>query len=120
MNISFYDPMVASKPISLIRTMSQAMEEMNDDSTRKLLKIFGVTVTDFEDESRRLIGEAEKLKETRGRENIKQLAGLVESALELTSDLSKKWLEITRLVFEKQASLYQRLIETVKALKETS
>src|SRR5262249_24881116 len=68
---------------------------MNDD-TRKLLKVFGVAVTDAEAEAERLVGTAAQLSASAGKEEI---ARLLKDASDLCRELNTRWLEITQRVF---------------------
>src|ERR1051326_148466 len=74
-------------------------QAMNDD-TRKLLKVFGVAVTDAEAEAERLVGTAAQLSASASREEI---AKLLKDASELCQELNTRWLEITQRVFAIQS-----------------
>jgi hypothetical protein len=74
---------------------------MNDE-TRKLLKIFGVAVTDFEAEAEKLAAAAAQLAPDSGRD---QVAGLLKDSADLCRELNTRWLEITQLVFALQDRL---------------
>jgi hypothetical protein len=74
---------------------------MNDE-TRKLLKIFGVAVTDFEAEAERIAVAAAQLSPDSSRE---QVAKLMKDAAELSRELNARWLEITQRVFALQERL---------------
>jgi hypothetical protein len=80
---------------------------MSDD-TRKLLKVFGVAVTDAEAEAERLAGTAAQLGASAGREEI---AKLLKDGSELCRELNTRWLEITERVFAIQGRLQQQLAE---------
>jgi hypothetical protein len=80
---------------------------MNDD-TRKLLKIFGVAVTDSEAEAERLAGITAQLSASTGKEAI---AKLLKDASDLCQELNTRWLEITQRVFAIQSRLQQQLAE---------
>ena len=80
---------------------------MNDD-TRKLLKVFGVAVTDTEAEAERLAGTAGQLGASASKEEV---AKLMKDASELCQELNTRWLEITQRVFAIQSRLQQRLAE---------
>jgi hypothetical protein len=80
---------------------------MNED-TRKLLKIFGVAVTDAEAEAERLAGTAAQLSGSAGKEEV---AKLLRDASELCRELSTRWLEITGRVFAIQSRMQQQLAE---------
>ena len=80
---------------------------MNDD-TRKLLKVFGVAVTDAEAEAERLAGTAAQLPASASKEEI---ARLLKDASELCQELNTRWLEITQRVFAIQSRLQVQLAE---------
>ncbi|MFQ5894971.1 MAG: hypothetical protein ACE5JJ_04020 [Nitrospinota bacterium] len=77
---------------------------MSAEETRRMLKVFGVTVTDFEQEAARLQG---RLKEISAwppgeRATLKDLC-------ELLLDLSGKWLQVTQHLFQTQVGLLESL-----------
>ena len=80
---------------------------MNDE-TRRLLKVFGVAVTDAEAEAEKLIGIAAQVSASSGKDEI---AELLKDASELCRELNTRWLEITQKVFAIQSRLQQRLAE---------
>ena len=80
---------------------------MNDD-TRKLLKVFGVAVTDDEAEVERLAGTAGQLSASASKEEI---AKLLKDASDLCQELNTRWLEITQRVFAIQSRLQVQLAE---------
>jgi hypothetical protein len=80
---------------------------MSDD-TRKLLKVFGVAVTDAEAEAEQLAGTAAQLSASAGKE---QIAKLLKDGSDLCQELNTRWLEITQRVFAIQNRLQQQLAE---------
>ena len=74
---------------------------MNDE-TRKLLKIFGVAVTDFEAEAEKLAATAAQLSSDSGQD---QVAQLMKDATDLCRELNTRWLEVTQRVFALQNRL---------------
>jgi hypothetical protein len=80
---------------------------MSDD-TRKLLKVFGVAVTDAEAEADRLADTAAQLSASASKEEV---AKLLKDASELCQGLNTRWLEITQRVFAIQSRLQQQLAE---------
>ena len=88
---------------------------MNDD-TRKLLKVFGVAVTDAEAEAERLAGTAAQLSASAGQQEI---AKLLKDASDLCRELNTRWLEITQRVFAIQSRLQQQLAEAGARLQGT-
>lgn len=69
------------------------------DETRKLLKLFGVSVTDFEAEADKLAARAAALPADGGRAEV---LALLKDTTELCRDVNARWLEITRHVFSAQ------------------
>ena len=80
---------------------------MNDE-TRKLLKIFGVAVTDFEAEAEKLAATAAQFSPNNSQDEI---AKLMKDAAELCRELNTRWLEITQRVFALQDRLLSRCSE---------
>jgi hypothetical protein len=89
---------------------------MNDD-TRKLLKVFGVAVTDAEAEAERLAATAAGLSASTGKEEI---AKLLKDGRELCRELNTRWLEITQRVFAIQGRLQTHLSEAAVKWSATS
>jgi hypothetical protein len=88
---------------------------MNDD-TRKLLKVFGVAVTDAEAEAERLGGTAAQLPANSSKEEI---AKLLKDGSDLCQELNTRWLEITQRIFAIQNRLQQQLAEAGARLQGT-
>ena len=80
---------------------------MSED-TRKLLKVFGVTVTDAEAEAERLAGTAAQLAAGASKEEVTKL---LKDGSELCRELNTRWLEITQRVFAIQGRLHQHRAE---------
>jgi hypothetical protein len=89
---------------------------VNDD-TRKLLKVFGVAVTDAEAEAERLVGTAAQLSASTSKEEI---AKFLKDASELCRELNTPWLEITQRVFAIQTRLQTQLSEAAGKWSGTS
>ena len=89
---------------------------MNDD-TRKLLKVFGVAVTDAEAEAERLAGTVAQVSASAGKEEV---ARLLKDASELCRELNTRWLEITQRVFAIQSRLQTQLAEAAVKWSGTS
>jgi oligoendopeptidase F len=88
---------------------------MSDD-TRKLLKVFGVAVTDAEAEGERLAAISAQLSTSGTKEEI---AKLLKDASDLCHELNTRWLEITQRVFAIQNRLLQQLAEVSPRLQGT-
>jgi hypothetical protein len=86
------------------------------EDTRKLLKVFGVAVTDAEAEADRLADSAAQLSAGSSKEDI---AKLLKDSSELCQEMSTRWLEITERVFAIQNRLRQQLAEAGARLQET-
>ena len=88
-----------------------------DDDARKLLKVFGVAVTDAEAEAERLAGTAAQLAAGAGKEEV---ARLLKDASELCRELNTRWLEVTQRVFAIQSRLQSQLAEAAVKWSGTS
>jgi hypothetical protein len=86
------------------------------DDTRKLLKVFGVAVTDAEAEADRLANTAAQLSAGSSKEDI---AKLLKDSSELCQEFSARWLEVTERVFAIQNRLRQQLAEAGARLQES-
>jgi hypothetical protein len=87
---------------------------MNDD-TRKLLKIFGVAVTDAEAEVEKLLTRSGQLSTDSTREEV---AALLKDGADLCRELNTRWLEVTERVFAIQSRLQSQLAEAAAKLQE--
>jgi hypothetical protein len=72
---------------------------MAEEDTRKLLRTFGVTVTNFEERSAQLLDQAKRLHQAGDSEGMLSL--LKEFAGELLS-LQGRWLEVTNHILAQQ------------------
>jgi hypothetical protein len=72
------------------------------DETRKLLKLFGVAVTDFEAEAEKLAATAAQLSAASSKEEI---ATLLKDAADLCRELNTRWLETTQHISAAQNRL---------------
>ena len=87
---------------------------MNDD-TRKLLKIFGVAVTDSEAEAEKLVARAVQLSTNSNKEEI---VAILKDGADLCRELNTRWLEITERVFAIQSRLQTQLAEAAAKLQD--
>jgi hypothetical protein len=87
---------------------------MNDD-TRKLLKIFGVAVTDAESEVERLVARSGQLSTDSARGEV---AALLKDGADLCRELNTRWMEITERVFAIQSRLQSQLAEAAAKLQD--
>ncbi len=83
---------------------------MHDD-TRRLLKVFGVAVTDAEAEAERLDA---RLAAAGGADD---LARLLKDASDLCRELNARWLDVTQRVFAVQTRLQEQLAQAAAALR---
>jgi hypothetical protein len=78
------------------------------DETRKLLKIFGVAVTDFEAEAEKLQAAAAQLSGDVGKDKI---VNLLKNVTELCRELNSRWIETTQHIFALQNRLLSHCAE---------
>ena len=83
---------------------------MAEDLTRKMLKVFGVAVTDFEDASRRVQEQAKAA-------GPPDLLGLAGEALAASAEVSRRWLEVSRFLFEEQVRLHADVVQRIAAAR---
>jgi flagellar biosynthesis regulator FlaF len=79
---------------------------MAEEDTRKLLRVFGVTVTNFEDRSAQFLERAMQLRQAGDAQGI---AALLKDAADALMDLQGRWLEITNLITQRQRQLLTEL-----------
>lgn len=87
------------------------------DETRRLQKIFGVAVTDFEAEAEKLGAAAAQLSADSGKD---QIAKLLKDATELCRELNTRWLETTQHIFAIQNRLLSQLADVAARLHSVS
>lgn len=85
------------------------MMEKRADDARKLLKLFGVAVTDFEAESQELLNRIQALGSDAGGDLVAPLRDVVE----LIADTNRRWHEVTEHLFSGQQRF---LAELARAL----
>ncbi len=86
------------------------MNEVPSD-TRKLLKVFGVAITDFEDACDELTGRVREIEDGASDELVATLRDLIV----LIAETNKSWLRVTNRLFETQQQL---LVDIARALPE--
>jgi hypothetical protein len=84
------------------------------DETRKLLKLFGVAVTDFEAEAEKLAATASQLSADCSKEEV---AKLLKDAAELCRELNSRWLETTQHIVAAQNQLLSTCAEAASKLQ---
>ncbi len=89
------------------------------DDTRQLLKIFGVAVTDFEAESKKLQGVASRFSSRTGKEEI---AKHLKDVTELCRELNTREFDVTQRIVTLQNELLASCAEPAKleAAKDTT
>ena len=87
------------------------------DETRRLLKTFGVAVTDFEAEAEKLAAAAGKLAADSGKD---QIAKLLKDVTELCRELNTRWLETTQHIFAIQNRLLASCAEAATRLQSVA
>jgi len=75
------------------------------DETRQLLKIFGIAVTDFKAEAKKLQATADQLASDTDKAEITKL---LKDVTELCNELNGRWLETTRHIFALNNQLLSR------------
>jgi hypothetical protein len=90
--------------------------EMAEDSTRKLLKVFGVAITDFEDRCLQIAQQARDAADQGGDPTafLPFLEGLVRS----TSEVSKRWMEVTQFIVEQQNRTHAEVLGLLEELRK--
>ena len=78
------------------------------DPTRKLLKVFGVKVTDYEAKTEALLERAE------ARPSSEELKAILAEAAELSADIDRWLREITAHVLERQRDVLERLAKVAR------
>jgi hypothetical protein len=84
------------------------------DETRRLLKVFGVAVTDFEAEAEKLEAAAAQLSAASGKD---QIGKLLKDVTEPCRELNTRWLETTQHIFARQNRLLSRLADAAARLQ---
>lgn len=77
------------------------------DPTRKLLKVFGVKVTDYEAKTQDLLARAETA-------SAAELAQIIAEAAELSADVDRWLREISAHVLQREQEVLERLAKRVK------
>ena len=79
---------------------------MAEEDTRKLLRVFGVTVTNFEDRSAQLLERANQLRQEG---DTAGMVVLLKNVADTVMDLQDRWLEITEHITHRQRQLLTEL-----------
>jgi hypothetical protein len=84
-----------------------------NDETRKLLKVFGVAVTDAEAEAATLVTRARQLSSGSSKEEV---TALLKDTAELCRELNTRWLEVIQRVFAIQGRLQTEVAKVAARL----
>lgn len=85
------------------------MSKGKSTDTRRLLKAFGVAVTDFQEESEELLERVRSL----GKEPTGELVAELRDLLELISDSNAKWQSVTEHLFESQRRVLADVLQAL-------
>ena len=85
---------------------------MAPEATRRLLKVFGIAVTDFEETCQRILADARTAVAQGG--GADALLPLLAKLLRAEGDLTSRWAELSRLVSDTQGRAYTELIRLME------
>ena len=89
---------------------------MAEELTRKLLKVFGMAVTDFEDRCRDL---AQQARDEAGRGGDPAVfLPILESLVRSTTEIAKRWMEVTQFIIEQQSRTHAEVLGLLDDLKK--
>ena len=88
---------------------------MAEELTRRLLKVFGVAVTDFEDRCQEISQQA---RDAMGRGDPAAFLPLLEGLVRSTSEVTRRLLEITQFIVEQQNRTSAELLRILDQVKE--
>lgn len=84
---------------------------MPEEATRRLLKLFGMAVTDLEEQTQRTL---EQIHAMGPRPDHAPIAlEIVEQWLTLSREVTERWLDMTRLIVENQAKMQTELLRMI-------
>lgn len=89
---------------------------MPEELTRKLLKVFGVAVTDFEDQCHGIVQQAQDAA-SRGDDPTAFLP-LLEGLARSTSQVTGRLLEVTQFIAEQQTRVTAELLGILEEMKK--
>jgi hypothetical protein len=90
---------------------------MAEEDTRKLLRIFGVTVTNFEERSTQLLEQAKQLRQEG---NVDGMLPLLKDFAGELLDLQGRWLEITNHILSRQRQVLTDMATLVSEWQQKS
>ncbi len=90
---------------------------MPEDEARKLLKLFGMALTDFEEETAKA---SERLRDADSSwQSLTATLELAEAWLKANDDVMARWLDVTRLLVETQAKGHAEFSQRIARARET-
>ena len=89
---------------------------MAEDSTRRLLKVFGVAVTDFEDRCLQIAQQAREA--ARHGNDLAAFLPLLEGLVRSTSDVGKRLMEVTQFIVEQQNRTHAEVLGLLDELRK--
>jgi hypothetical protein len=89
---------------------------MDEDEARKTLKVFGLQVTQFIDRRRELKNIAVNAIEGQDRTTV---AAVLAALVTETSELHRRWLEVTNLVLEEEREAYSEMAHLLEQAGQT-
>ena len=89
---------------------------MAEELTRKLLKVFGVAVTDFEDRCQQVVHQARDAA-AKGDDPSAFLA-LLEELVRSTSEVTRRWMEVTQFIVEQQNRTHTEILQLLDEVKK--
>jgi hypothetical protein len=90
---------------------------MAEEDTRKLLRTFGVTVTNFEERSAQLLEQAQQLRQ---QGNVEGMLPLLKDFTGELLDLQSRWLEITNHIISRQRQMVSEIATLVNDWEQRS
>ena len=85
---------------------------MAEEATRRLLKVFGIAVTEFEEITQQILADAKAAVAQQG--GAEALLPLLAKLLKAEGDLTSRWAELSRLVSDTQGRAYGELIRLME------
>ena len=89
---------------------------MDEDEARKTLKVFGLQVTQFIERRRELKNIAVNAIEGQDRTTV---AAVLAALVTETSELHRRWLEVTNLVLEEEREAYSEMARLLEQAGQT-
>lgn len=89
---------------------------MPEEATRKLLKLFGITLTDFEDQTTQVVARLKGPGPPP--QSVAATLELAEEWLKANDEVMARWLEVTHLLVEIQAKASAELLRVIAEVRE--